>query len=237
LFYYLTDRESQKDWGFGLVALSFKDAAYKLLKDREFISDITVQSHFPINYLLRHSAELYLKSMIVSLHKFLDLTVDDERYNIRFIGQNEKERQLNNTHWISELHWYWDKLINDYQDEIEKRTESNWARPPELKDVIETISKYDDSSTFFRYPVEKRPTTKDNNKFKTSQLIIDDLEGYVREGKTPYVLILEDEEGSITEAYGRTEFILEKLEKSLLIAVDYLHGFHAKTRFEFFGGF
>ena len=142
--------------GFYATAEAFKTAAEKLGEDNDRSAKF-FNGHMPVNYLYRHSIELYLKSMIVTLVRALKLPLDggkssDDPANV-LLGP--KKRPLTKTHSLQLLLNELDKLLKDNEAALEARDAENWDIPPELRECIAIIEAHDEASMFSRYPFSK----------------------------------------------------------------------------------
>ncbi|MBQ2290337.1 MAG: hypothetical protein II249_06680 [Bacteroidaceae bacterium] len=108
----------------------------------------------PLIYLYRHAAELLFKALIIKL-LFIAGKTDWQAVKLK-----SNNRKLSATHSIYELYVAWKELSGDSQLGEEKLDL--------LEYYIENINKYDEDSTFFRYPVDKAGNR--NKKAMTEQL-------------------------------------------------------------------
>ena len=106
------------------------------------VCDDEIDLFSPIVFLLRHAAELLLKSLII---KVLFKSGISEWQSFKLSSSN---RKLSSTHSLSELYSAWrelDEAAGLAQDEIEI-----------LEEYVYNINCYDEDSTFFRYPIDKK---------------------------------------------------------------------------------
>lgn len=108
----------------------------------------------PLIYLYRHAAELLFKALII---KKLFIAGKPDWQAVKLKSNN---RKLSATHSIYELYVAWKELGGDSQLDEEKLNL--------LEYYIENINKYDEDSTFFRYPIDKSGNR--NRKAMTEQL-------------------------------------------------------------------
>lgn len=73
----LTGIDDHLDFGFGVTADSYYHSAEYLFTNKRKIKTFQ-QVEMPINYLYRHSIELFLKSLIIIFHKQLKIPYSDE---------------------------------------------------------------------------------------------------------------------------------------------------------------
>ncbi|ASS75389.1 hypothetical protein CIG75_10565 [Tumebacillus algifaecis] len=72
------------DNGFAATADTFQKTADFLFQSKEYAEEMgnfgTTYIPMPVQYLYRHSIELYLKSIIIRLHRSLKLPFDQDDY-------------------------------------------------------------------------------------------------------------------------------------------------------------
>lgn len=108
------------------------------LEDEQLLSS-------PIIFLFRHSAELLIKALII--RDASKLYVDDIK-DIKLPPHNNK---LSSMHSLKELYDTWtailaSMIVNPIDSDLNKK----------ICEIIEQEEKYDSSSTFFRYPYDKK---------------------------------------------------------------------------------
>lgn len=94
----------------------------------------------PIIFLFRHSAELLFKAIIIK--EMLKWGCTDWK-NKKLTSNN---RRLLSTHSIFELYKTWRELAETNKELTDKDL---------LEEYVNSIERYDDDSTFFRYPIDK----------------------------------------------------------------------------------
>lgn len=213
------------------------EAAKSLINSEEYQKEFNPQKHIPIQYLLRHSVELYLKSMIISIHVFLNLPYHKGSKSMLFLDKEGKERNIENSHWIDTLFWYWSTLLDEHKEVLTKKAVgSNWAMHPELPDLIDFISEYDRDGTYFRYPYGKKSNDKNFEKYSMKDISMD-LEEVINKEKGSIITLVKDENDNVKDAYQFDESTLKEVEKALLKTAEILSGYHAMTRYTFFKGY
>ena len=161
MIYMMTDISTHIDFGFGVTASSYLESAEKL----EGIEGSSFRGNeMPIMFLYRHSVELYLKSMIIIVHKKLKLSYKDE--SIKHDSENpyvfdfvkSEWRKITACHDIFTLYKYLINVVGEYQSLLEKiAPKGNWnISNIDNEKYIEIIKEYDFDSTYFRYPVTKQ---------------------------------------------------------------------------------
>lgn len=105
------------------------------------IRDDEIDLFGPVVYLFRHAAELLFKALII---KGLFNSGVSDWQSVRI---NSNRRRLSSTHSLYELYIAWKDLgggVDLSQNEIEL-----------LEVLVSDINRFDEDSTFFRYPINK----------------------------------------------------------------------------------
>jgi hypothetical protein len=221
--YHLTPLHLQFDYGFGLTADAFKSFAEKseaLLEVNSF-----EPTHLPYNFLLRHSIELYLKGIIVTIQKKLSLPKgynnSDPFLYMEILG---KFVSIENEHSIKVLFDYFKKLITDNKSSYNSFTKTDWTDFPEgLQKNVELIQSVDSDSTQFRYPKTKN-TAFDVAKSSMKKAKPEDILRKANDPNSPPVTVMafKNEHDEIVETYVLDDNPTEKLTKALKEVVDIL---------------
>lgn len=214
------------DYGFGATAEKFKESA-DILSVSESAKDLIM----PINYLRRHTIELYLKSLIYVLHRKFNVPFSKsgslEKPKIKVSG---KEYELEKMHDIRVLTMYFieqhNKLIPCFFDigigEIET----------DILDRINKINSIDSKSTFFRYPKTEdhiQDMRKSSVREKSTEALINSMNK--KNGKYVKALLLLDDDDNIVNSFDINVEVLPDLHKNLIYLCDYFHDLHAAYRF------
>lgn len=239
--------ELHPDFGFGITGDSYFKSAEHLRNNHHEHYDVTQQREMPENFLLRHSIELYLKSLIVIFHKKLEINYDQDSFESEkpkiFTGGTW--RPLYTCHWIDELYDYWlNQLLLPNKEKLEKLApKGDWQEAEEISNLFPIICQYDRDSSFFRYPVTK-DTSLDKHKFTMKRFNADTLTKFMEEiqsddkkrkiGKTVFVKV--DENDKITDAFQEDEKVLEDVSDALYQVANYFHCIHIMTRVTLCGG-
>lgn len=96
----------------------------------------------PVIYLYRHSAELLFKALLIRT------LFEAGQENWQTVKLKTNRRKLSSTHSIYELYIEWKELCGSKgldQETLEL-----------IEYYIGNINKYDEDSTFFRYPIDKK---------------------------------------------------------------------------------
>jgi hypothetical protein len=226
------------DDGLGATGEAFKEAADRL--SDSVISNQFLHANIPICYLYRHAIELYLKSMIVVVHRRLHLPwaggKDAARPQLK-IG--DKLKFLDRLHSIGDLYAYLKHLVHEQKDRINTLGNqlTDWdSFPQELDTWIDTIESVDTRSTFFRYPTLEKISAdyiKSDFQENSAQEI---LERVRSTGKPAKVYIEEEGKDSQTKVYAYVGDSLEELKAALTKTADLLSGAHFGFRMEVAGG-
>ncbi len=225
------------DDGLGATGEAFKEAADRL--SESINGSRFLHAKIPICYLYRHAIELYLKSMIVVVHRRLYLPwtegKDDARPRLK-IG--DELRYLDRLHNIGDLYVYLKHLIHEQKDRINALGNTDWdSFPQELDTWIETIQSGDATSTFFRYPTLGK-ISKDHIKSDFQENSVEEILERVRlTGKPMKVYVEEEEKDGQTKIYEYVDGArLEELKAALTKTADFLSGAHFGFRMEVAGG-
>ena len=167
LSYYFTPIKSHPDFGFGMMASTFVDAANKLDTNDNFALGF---EYLPICYLKRHSLELFLKSFIVLLHKNYHInygTLDYSSDTPKYKNQQNEWKFLFKEHDLLKLFIYFQSIVQNHLLDIKQKTliTDFHLLDQEYLNKIEKINNYDSHSDYFRYPM-----SKDNAKDKKKSL-------------------------------------------------------------------
>ena len=245
--YLLTGIELHPDLGFGITADSYYHSAEHLMNNHFENYDVTQQAEMPQNFLFRHSIELHLKSLIIIFHKELKINYGNVNYE-----SNEPEalvdgkwRKLYTCHYIDKLYEYW--LNNLFLPNIENlkkiASKGDWEEYKKIAELFKIISKYDQDSSYFRYPITKNSILdvekNTMQKFKSK----DNLEDLIKEikekkdgKKSSITMLMFDEKDNLTEAFHKEENILPEVRNALNEVASYFYGMHTMVRSTLCGG-
>jgi len=234
--YYFMPLEEHPDYGYGMTGSMYHTAANDLCKSDNFREDW--YSVLPINFLRRHSIELFLKSGIILFHKKFKINFEGSNYNgepkIRLSDGNWI--LLKTTHNIKDLYNYLDNLIERNMTYLIANTKTTWKFNSEFEKWINKINGYDSVSDYFRYPISK-DKNKDKNKNLFKEYTIEGIKKEVDQGKKTITLIVEDDNGDVKKIYSHNADKVTELFKVVRDAADELSGFHVAVRMELFNGF
>ncbi|MHA6494412.1 hypothetical protein ACX0MV_14330 [Pseudomonas borbori] len=229
--YLITPPNTHYDGGLGITACNFSQAADSLREAKNLMIGI-----LPICYLQRHAIELFLKSLIVILHKKYDLAYgqgfSQEKPAIKV---NKKWVSLSNTHNLLDLFNYFQGIFTTLSPKLPARTD--WSLPPDIEDKIKLISGSDPKSTYFRYP-ESTNSVQDSKKSPIQPETIESILGKFKDQKELVkCTLLVDENDNLIQAYSLNHSPIP----NILVALEYLgecfYNLHAAFRFEITNGF
>lgn len=213
------------DGGFGAIGDAFKEAGDQLAE----ISADAIHGHLPTTYLYRHAIELYLKSMIVIIHKRFGAS--SELPEVLFRG---KLRPMDKVHTVGGL---WDclKVLMD-QNESAPASASvvSWDELNVCDDWLRLIDANDPVGTLLKYAASgNEAADRDKESFK---IVTDDLMEKTRaSGGFVKALVLEDSDGS-TAAFMLDGAPIVDLRNTVAKCVDFLSSAHFAMRCELANG-
>ena len=235
--YHFTPLHRHFDNGFGATAEAFKRAADQLLDSEKQHKHFN--AHFPINFLYRHAIELFLKSLIVIVHKRLKLPYNNDTHeSIPKIRHDSKWKPFQNIHSISMLYSYFKILLKENNAKLDSIAKSDWSViPAELDGWISTIEQIDSTSTFFRYPaIKDRDADKEKSSSKESCHLDVFSKMWWGEKYTKALFVLNDNH-EIVDTYEFNKIPLKKLQEALRNAAEMLSVAHFGMRHELAEGF
>lgn len=226
---------SHYDYGFGATAESFYDAAKKLNKARKTF----FHRQLPVNFLFRHSIELFLKSMIIIIHRRLNIPYGLLSKNMEpKILCGTEWKSFNRVHSIKDLLNYYQKLTIEHKEKISLIAKTEWSDiPVKLFKWISIIDEADRSSTYFRYPTLQN-LKHDERKASFKKIDPDQLITLSGTGKKIKAFCEVNENDEIINAYifdPKSEK-LKKITVALIKASDLLSGAHLGLRVELANG-
>ncbi|MGA0558306.1 hypothetical protein ACO2Q8_16725 [Larkinella sp. VNQ87] len=246
--YLFTAIEMHPDKGFGITAESYFRSAEHLRENKFEHYEITQQAEMPQNFLYRHSIELYLKSLIIIFHKELQINYPNESFesDTPEILIDGKLKKLYTIHYIDKLYEYWLNFLLLPNIEIlnEIASKGDWREVEEISILFPVISKYDQDSSYFRYPITKN-SPLDNEKYtmqKFKSSSIDDFVKEVQEQKTinnkpTFTLLIVDGNNNITDGYKHIRNTLVEVRDALQKVAHYFYCIHTMTRITLCKGF
>lgn len=222
----LTPYDKHSDDGFGAMAHAFQASAEALMVAER---DSIAQRELPTCFLLRHAAELYIKSVLIVSHRALVAT-DKSLPTVLIDG---KAKPLTSVHSLGVLYRAFIDLLSLKRIELEARAKTAWLpSPPELDKAIAEIDAMDQRGVFFRYPTENN-STKSNNKPMPLEEIRNWQTG--QQGFLKAFFIVDDND-DVVEAFRYDQNLLQAELETLKTACEWLTCFHVGLRQELAGG-
>lgn len=243
----MTGIELHLDKGFGITADSYYKSAEHLMTNHFEHYDVTQQAEMPQNFLYRHAIELYLKSLIIIFHRKLKINYrnvpfDSEEPEIFTDG---KWRKLYTCHFIDKLYEYWlnNLLLPNIDVLNEKAPKGDWQETKKITNLFPVISKYDQDSSYFRYPITKN-SSLDTKKYTMQKFKATNMEQFIKEiqeqkseaKKGTFTMLLVDDSDNIVEAFKQTENVLSDVRDALKEVAFYFNCIHIMTRVTLCGG-
>jgi hypothetical protein len=119
----------------------------------------------------------------------------------------------------------------------------DWHEAKHIGELLPIISKYDQDSSYFRYPITKN-NFLDSEKFTMQQFKSKSLEGMAEEFKKQeantkegtFTMLLVDSNDDIVDAYKHNGNILADVRDALKEVAFYFHCIHIMTRMTLCGG-
>jgi hypothetical protein len=214
------------DDGFGAVADAFREVADRLVITKTEDTMPFGNGHLPINFLYRHAIELYLKSMIMVVHRRLKLPTGEGPHQPNpkvQVGRQWKE--IYQVHGILDLFRFFKSLVQGQSTNLRAIAKNDWSDvPAELESWIETIDKADSGSTFFRYPMTK-DSEGDAEKSSYKEVSREDVSARLQTGGMPgkvYLLVKDDDE-NIVASYGLDHDPLPEVRDALTKSAELLN--------------
>ena len=237
---FMMPLDRQYDDGFEVTAGAFKDAATKLAAEHE--GKLTfLNGHLPINFLYRHSVELFLKSSIITLHRSLKLpTGDGAHTKDPSIQINGKWKPIHATHSVQNLYDTLSSLLTKHKTAIDAVSMGSFDLDPEWANWIATIEASDGGSTYFRYPKGKGANIdveKSGFQAADPEKLLAEMQRDDPGRKGNVVLGLYDDDGNIVNLYSMTENPLPELREALVNAANMTEGIAMGLNAELVHGF
>lgn len=135
-------------------AMAFYKSAQLVQESDYRIRDDETDLFGPVVYLFRHAAELLFKALII--RKLFDSGISDWQS----VKLKSNKRRLSATHSLYELYIAWRELGGE--------SELSQDKKELLEEYVTNINRFDEDSTFFRYPINKKGDR--NKKAMTEEL-------------------------------------------------------------------
>ena len=200
------------DGGFGSMALSFKDSAKCLVRTENQFQG----AEYVACFLLRHSIELSLKSMILILHKSQAIAFPAETKS--GAPKLYSGKPLYGTHSLTELYDHFARAISENWKSIKRPGWTDWSDiPSSISEGVVRADKIDPGSFGFRYPDTDNPAgdPKAPGRAKPMEKIISEMNDDALHPKK--LLLMIDDDSNIVESFdfsstsmaGEIEFLTE----------------------------
>jgi hypothetical protein len=235
---FFTPLERQLDDGFGMTGLAFSEAARLLANGHEGKLSFA-NGHLPINYLYRHSIELFLKSSLIIVHRALKLpSGDGQHQRDPLLKIDDRWTPLHRIHGLGTLLDELKRLLEEHKTRIIELTTHEWQIDPSLEPFIATIDEADETSTYFRYPRTK-DRSKDAQKsgFQpiTQNDAIAEMSGERKKGGAYLAMMNDDDE--VVEVFGMQGSPVAELREALEKTSQTMSGVSLGLYAECFQGF
>ncbi|HSC54273.1 MAG TPA: hypothetical protein VLC98_11645 [Phnomibacter sp.] len=239
--YLLTGIQLHPDKGFGITADAYYQSAEHLMTNHFEHYDVTQQAEMPQNFLFRHSIELYLKSLIIIFHRTLKINYGTVPYDSEDpeVFTDGNWRKLYTSHYIDKLYNYWlNELLLPNVDTLKTiAPKGDWQEAKHITELLPIICKYDQDSSYFRYPITKNSLLDIEKytmqKFKTNSIdgMVEELEEQeVTSGKATVTMLMVDENDEVTDAFKYNGSILTEVRDALKEVALYFNSIHIMTR-------
>lgn len=231
MHYMLTPIERQYDSGFGVVADAFKTAADKLAEEKP---SKAMLAHLPVNFLYRHTIELYLKSVIVILHRRLKITYGAEPHTAEPRVLVGKEwLPIFRVHSLLDLYQYFRSVYDGNIANLNHLAHVNWDElaQDDLGEMVKLIEEHDPGSTLFRYPMTKN-ASRDREKSGFREVDPADVQKMTG-GAGEYVkaFFVLDKDDNVKHAYVLDNETGAEVSSALASVAGVFSNLHAALRF------
>jgi len=236
--YMMMPWERHSDGGLGATGEAFEEAADQLLDSTVRTKVINV--HLPAGFLYRHAIELFLKSMIVVLHRSLSLPYGTiPASGAPHVLSGGQWVRLDTIHSVLKLWSYYRKIVGEQAEQLNAKCRTDWVSIPEaLERRIHEIDTADTTSTYFRYPELKRARSEEK---KSSWQNADPgkLSEKLKKSAGPPVkaFMILGPSDEILDAFEYDDSTLNDLIDKLAETAHELSGCHSGLRVELAGGF
>lgn len=135
---------------------------------------LRTQTRNPAAFLCRHAVELYLKSLILILHRYHKIPFDldppsTSEPKVKVAGQ---WKPLFKEHGVQNLHDYFVDVYGRHINTMAAEVQADWSLNKAFASWIRTIDGIDLRSDYFRYPASKN-AARDAEKGGTKEVSLD----------------------------------------------------------------
>lgn len=207
------------DGGFGAIGDAFKEAGDQL--GRTPTND--THKHLPVAYLYRHAIEMYLKSMIVIIHKKFD-----DSSQSPLVLYRRKRRPFDTVHTLAGLWDCLNGLLDQHRVAIKATSFALCDELDTCESWLRRIDNDDPGGTLLKYATSgNQVADRHKESFKPINEIFDEktdsAENFVK------ALVLEHSSGSV-EAYMLDYSPIQELRETVLKCADFLSAVHFAMR-------
>lgn len=235
--YLFTGIDSHLDFRFGVTGESYYNNAKFLSENKDKIQAFQL-AEMPINFVYRHSIELFLKSLIIIFHKRLKINYGNNNFNSDDpeVCIDGKWKSLYRCHFIDKLYYYWlnELLLKNCEYLNQYAPNGDWSENLNVTNLLPLIVKYDRDSSFFRYPITSSASL-DNQKYtmKKLELRSDQLSCVIDNKKrniNQFIVLLKNNDNEIVGGYERDNNTMIDVENALKKVAEYFYCIHIMTR-------
>jgi len=220
------------DRGFGVIGDAYMQAADELARIEA--NEKRLHEHLPTNYLYRHAVELYLKSMIVMVHKAFEASTNSPDPKPPQVLLNGKSWRFDRVHNVGGL---WDclkVLIDKHKSALRTASNTDWSELEQCEAWVREIDSVDLVGTLQKYPTSGNETA-DRQKASFKPMSDELLANVLSSGGYVKALVLENSDGS-TESYVLDDSPTKDLRETILQCVKLLSAAHFGMRCELGNG-
>jgi|ERR1043166_1424463 hypothetical protein len=224
-YFTFTPLHRHFDEGFGAIGDAFKAAGDELSKSKT----TDMHAHLPVAHVYRHAIELYLKSLILIVHKKCD--AEGQRPQVM---TKRGMRPFDTVHTVGGLWDCFKSLTQHHAPLLRATSVSFWDDLDECESWIRRVDKNDPLGTLLKYASSgKESADRQKESFK---VMSDDLVEKTRaSGGFVKALVLESADGS-TEAYMLDYNPINELSEAASKCADFLSTAHFAMRCELTNG-
>lgn len=226
LFYFMS-LDRQFDGGFGVIGEAFKEAGDEMAKVES--AQRRPYAHLPISYLYRHAIELYLKSMIFTIHRAFEMPLNQDS-DPPLVRSDGKWKQFDTVHNLCGLWTCLHTLMERHKGRLDEVSVTDWTGLEQCDTWIKTIDAADPSGTLLKYPTSRNKSAdREKTSFKNiSDELLTKLRSSDSYGKGS---LIEDLEGS-TEIYMLDYSPINEIRGAISKCVEVLSAAHFAMRCE-----
>ncbi|MHC9012607.1 hypothetical protein ACYX79_13400 [Stenotrophomonas rhizophila] len=226
MHWLLTPYDQHSDSGFGAMGNAFASSAKTLIGAGH---DAVSHRELPTCFLLRHACELYLKSVLVVVHR----AAQGDSTGFPKVQVHGEATRIKAVHGLGDLYKQLTHNLSRDSDKLIGRLTNQWLpMPAELDAAIDAIDEMDASGVFFRYPTDVN-SSKSVNKPMTAEEVQNwdqATQGFLK------ATLVYDDNDEVVAAYRYDSKLLVPELKILQQACDWLECIHVGLRHELAAG-